>query len=1043
MPDLDDARAAEPCPARAPGPRPGHRAGRALTAASALVAAGLVTGCAGKPVKSAASPATQKNIGYLTPSLLLPDVTDSARGVVAREPTERFLLLDRMRIVTDEEGTLRRARELLPHGNASAQRLPERLGGGFLFTISNSGTTQLWRSAKFDGDLVPIARVGFTSSEVVAGFDRLYVRQPGTARVSAFDVDTGEPRSVAPLPLAAGYGGMAFADGWRAVVDTDLRGPLVTFDAGATWRPVEVEHRITSISAIDGDPVLMTYGGRYVIDARGRVSQQQDGYRPTDSAPKAKAPPPKPFGKWPLRTAIEAGWPDSATSIVVAREGALGRIELPSGKMLATKLDAYPEKEARCQAIRQGRGGGFGFLCGERDGETVVYGFRPPLGLERVVGWKTPRQVAPSGNGSLVVRGPCLDEKKPEADDDDEPPKKAPPKAAAPAGAVYCIVDTFGSTREIRVKGDVGVERVVALSDGRVVILVPPRGDTEGQISVLSQGRVKTSKLTLPQEPKNTLRELRRGLWQQGFEEREKGVIGGWVEAGGASVGVTVTLDGKVKAGELRYESNGLLTSGRFGLAVGDTQRLAESIDGGMTWRSFNGPERSLYALRSDAKRDRRPARGCGPAGCVYEGWVRLGWGESPRGDLETAEMPSRPGKMARIVPPLAASCELAYAVTPPVAHKPVVMAPQPERNPNPGGYYYGPRFGLGAWLPFRNMAPPAITKDEIGYDGGPTTDVVSLRAYVWGKAGADWGRTSKWLLRFDDRYDVQGGVRSSAVTTSPFPDWQRASEAVMGGRISAFLDPGGRHALIHQSGYGPVGFYAVADGQPVMSVKDARGAAPYRAPLPNTAVRVGESWFYLTQGNYSSGVAEIEVHRIDLGVTRRVAVLRRASEPNRYGTSLESPRLVRRARSAQIGVLVAAPPDPGERPQRWLVHPLDTETYKLGDPIELGTRDWGGKLPPRCAPERDGWLVEALPEAGANLTFGGESRAIVGTPELRLRLDPGFVCTEGLSVTAEGFVDPPKGAKVAPRPLPLDSKLVPFAATLRSNGERRIYQCK
>ena len=50
-----------------------------------------------------------------------------------------------------------------------------------------------------------------------------------------------------PLPSASSYGLLAFADGWRAVVDTDMRGPLATFDAGATWRSLPVRERVQAV----------------------------------------------------------------------------------------------------------------------------------------------------------------------------------------------------------------------------------------------------------------------------------------------------------------------------------------------------------------------------------------------------------------------------------------------------------------------------------------------------------------------------------------------------------------------------------------------------------------------------------------------------------------------------------------------------------------------------------------------------------------------------------------------------------------------------
>ncbi len=55
------------------------------------------------------------------------------------------------------------------------------------------------------------------------------------------------------------------------------------------------------------------------------------------------------------------------------------------------------------------------------------------------------------------------------------------------------------------------------------------------------------------------------------------GVLGGWVEAGGPFVGVEITLDGKVKAGDVRDDAGGAIFGGRFAVALGDGGRAWET----------------------------------------------------------------------------------------------------------------------------------------------------------------------------------------------------------------------------------------------------------------------------------------------------------------------------------------------------------------------------------------------------------------------------------------------------------------------------------
>src|SRR5262249_52344104 len=72
---------------------------------------------------------------------------------------------------------------------------------------------------------------------------------------------------------------------------------------------------------------------------------------------------------------------------------------------------------------------------------------------------------------------------------------------------------------------------------------------------------------------------------------------------------------------------------------------------------------------------------------------------------------------------------------------------------------------------PFRNTLAPIVGADEMGFDNGRYYDTVQLHAYAWGKKGADWTRAGRWLIRFDDRFDPAGGVRTTATTASPWTD--------------------------------------------------------------------------------------------------------------------------------------------------------------------------------------------------------------------------------------------------------------------------------
>lgn len=1010
-------------------PRP-----RSVVFATAAMLA--IAGCSSRPppavvgAQNKAAAVPKAVIGMVSPSRLVPDIRND-RGVVAYESGARRALVDRMRIVIYDDGTVERAVELLPIGNVHAVPMPSRLGGGFVFHVSSGGATQIWRASSWLGALRPLVQFGSLATDVVPGFDRLYVRLSGNSRLLAIDPETGDSRSVDPLPPSAAYGSLAFADGFRAVVDVDMRGVLATFDAGATWRPLGLSERPTSIGIVDGDPTIFVGQGKYVLDARGNLTYRANTNVETDEDVDTKPVPPRgPFGKRPLRAAVEDGFPDSNDTAVVARAGALARVSLRTGAVIEMATAAFPERDATCHGVRLGAS--FGFVCGERDGATNVYAFDAPLSMHKVLSFRSPRFVSASSNGALVVRGPCG-----EGPEDDDGMR------------VYCVRAVAGTTREVRVKGDLGVERVVALSDGRVAILVPPRNGGTGQITIVDGGKVTTTALGLPAKPRAVVRELRRGMWLEGFEEREPGVLGGWVEAGGPVIGVRIGLNGKVTAGEPRNNENGVIMSGRFALSQGEGGRAAESTDGGLTWKVFDMPEHDMVPGDADT-------RSCGPLGCALGGWVRVGWGKPAiAGDLTPAATPASLHVPSIVAPTVSMRCSplATKAVTEPLPDKPAAKPEATRPQPAPYSPFGFPRFpgmpsppqAKSPWVAFRNTAPPTLGPDEVGVDNGVPYDLVSMRAYAWGKKGADWARLGHFMIRFDDRFDPLGGLRSTAIAPPPWADETVATDAMGIGSYpiamwGAHLDASGRHALATVCRSSACSLFAASEGQPALLLRDASGRTTMTSrPLAHGAVRVGESWFFVMPGATSDSIV---IHRADLGVIRRLGTYFRPQVPSasRYSSSgnAEAPRIVRRAIGNGIGLLLTSTPAPGERSGPMFVLPVDPDSGALGEPIVLPKRDLGGKLPPRCAEGQDGWLMDTGLDMSPNVHLMS-GRAVFDTVEFRLRMDPGSMCVESIAARIDGLFVPDKDAR------PLKEKTagsVTLAATERMTGRRWSFAC-
>ena len=90
-----------------------------------------------------------------------------------------------------------------------------------------------------------------TISELHVGLDRVYLRSPQGPLV-AIDPRTGAALDLGPLPSSPRVASIAALDAWRAIAVADLRGALLTIDAGSSWRPVTLPVEPTQAVALDG-----------------------------------------------------------------------------------------------------------------------------------------------------------------------------------------------------------------------------------------------------------------------------------------------------------------------------------------------------------------------------------------------------------------------------------------------------------------------------------------------------------------------------------------------------------------------------------------------------------------------------------------------------------------------------------------------------------------------------------------------------------------------------------------------------------------------
>jgi hypothetical protein len=1012
---------------------PRQSRGRAVQAHLLWVAA-LASACAGTSPTGAASPSVSlRDRGLRGPddptvrgARVVPEALDTGRTVGVEPGGGVRTIVSGVRVVSFGDGSVVAATDRLPGTAGPVLAVPERMGGGFLFAIGK----ELWRSEVWLGHVRRVATVAAPISQVLVGLDRVYLRWRAGG-LDARDPRTGAPLDLGPMPASPHVSRVAAIDGWRAAAIADMRGAAVTTDAGATWRTLQLPVEPTDVVAMDD---MLAIGG---LDANRAVewwevrSDGQPGKlagppgglsvephaagRPSDVD--SAEPGARLFGTRPLVAAVEDGWPLVDGTAIVARDGTIGRVRLPDGALVETVLHAFPLTPARCHPLSLATArepGAFGFVCGEARGRTIVY--RWDAAASRMVEMRrfdAPREVLASGSGGLAVRGTCAPDGESPRSGGDRSTPGAPPDGDAEQW--WCVMTPAGEWRETRFTGP-GVERAraVVLSDGRLALVRPPEdGDlSTTRVTIVDGTAAAHVPVSFPDARADVARVLRAGLWMDGWEERRKGVVGGWVDAGGSVVGVEIDLAGHARVGEYVRDAGVPVVSGRYGFGWTASRRGYETTDGGMTWvheDDLPDPAIPLKTVRE---------RACGPVGCLAAGWIRVGWGPTPA----VADPPAprqQPPSAWHAQAQLKLECESAAGTPPtpkvaarPAAKKPTV-APPVARRPWQGGTV----FNTGSWgtvaqfPPFLTAAGPAMGVDDLGVtpailanDVGRTMRNVSLGAvYAWGPKTGDWDQLGRWQVRWLWPWGGWPEMRASSIATAPWANSDQAKRALgfppnaqITWTLAAGDDPD--HALLvarHTATTGGTAEVTMldADRAPV-EVRRANGES---LPDVDSAQRVGGRW-YLATSQAAQELAATVVWALDGGGAHEIARVPRAGVEGR-ATAV----LARRSDGRALGIVVDGQPDDQGYVMRW-VESVDLETGTLGEPEPLAPADLSDRPLTLCSGDDSGWVVD-LPFAGpVRMKIGPTWEAPTQNNVVRLRLARGRACVERVFGTFQQY---------------------------------------
>ena len=972
-------------------------------AGRALAPAGVTPSARSPVVLTAALPkATADEPG----PRLFPPLEGSATLSIGqeRDGSERLISYG-LRVLSRPDGAVEQADEYLPAARgAQSLELPSRLGGGFLFFVLSSNATLFFRASTFTGDLEPFARLDFEADQVVAGFDRLYVVSHRPERLVALDAEHGTSLDLGSLPPSPGYGKMAIVDGWFGALQVPLRGTLVTFDAGGSWRPLS--SAVTDVTAGAGELRLFGPDGTQVLNRNGVFSRHDEpvmasGNRENEVARALRAatagrddahPSRDLAGQRALKLAVLRGFRDADGSLVVASAGTLSRVRASDGKLLGSDAHAYAGS-GECSALPYGKS--YAFACGEGGKQTTLFSFAPPFGMRQVHTFAGARYVASSGNGALVIRGACTG------------------PTLGPSGA-YCIAGSRGDFREIRVHGDLGVERVVALADGRVAVVVPPRLAAPGFLSLIDvTGKEQRITLKLPQAPPSSAL-LEKGLWLDGFVERPSGGLAGWVVGSEPFVGVRVAFDGSVTSSPQESGIDRALLSGTHGLLVGRTGRAVESADGGFEWSDVDLPYEfdAMRELHDDAR-----LQGCTDVGCSFGGFVRVGWKTgNAAAPLRVATLP----KFTSLFQPGASRWLLRCEATG-EASEPAL--PLGARGRGPGRSDDGV---TAAWAPFLETAAPALGSGEVGFDVGPNdSESAALRVYAWAERGADWGRAGHTQLRALDRFDVAHGAFESAVTRSPWPDATAAAEAFgfdgTGNPTSwrAVMEAGQRSAAVVTSSRGLLDLLLFEEGKTVTRIPNA-GRLGFG--MLSSVAKLSDGW-------YAASFNENHVFTLSRISGSHVERLAEYPDTAREQGSIS---LVRGTHQDELGLWVIG--------RGWYLFPIDPKTFAVRSPLHENPADLA-TMPPPCGPDADGFLLSGAPSLEPSLRFAKPDELSARRVEAQFIWSAGGLCTRALAADTDSIVkrsspNTPLVAREAGNGVPLT------VSERRPQGRRLGYVC-
>lgn len=959
--------------------------------------------------------------GFVTPSWFFPSIGPDLEPNYVRPDGSREHLIRGMRAVISRDGAWSKASRLVFPSNCDTRqslRLPQRLGGGYVFQCVRNGRTLLWKAADWLAPMEPLVELDQRFSRTYAGFDRVYLvnfsvdllRSRG---VVALDPVEGKLLDYGNLPEPIGAGPMLFADNWRAVAFANLRGVMFTGDGGVSWQPVVsiCPSQVHSIYEQNGEILIRTtasattLGSIYRIDPKGIVTVTVAGNAGSDATvqrsegtvgsvgvantlnntAKGAFSAGLPISEQPLTAAIRYGHPVSTSSVALVKDGDLLLVRAKDGTVEKRREGVISKAYDTCQGVSFGDG--VAFVCARRRGPTTVFAYQNDE-MRQVVSFTNPREVFSNGSAAIAVRGPC------------------PNDVNVNGFASFCVIASGNKgkkpvTLRLERSGDGNavideqLTRVVALDDGRLAAVIPPvaseqKGDTSTEskekstiepprlVLVEARGGRSISKsvvLSLGTLSSKQRAFVETGMWMGQVHQLGADSVGVWVDRAGKKLGLSVGFDGTVDAGAVTV-GMWAMVSGRFGLVWNTRERGMETVDGGLTWSEVFLPE--------GRGADDGLSMGCSAVGCSAYGWHRIGW-KSPRDPNEFA-MSENPQEQRPVRTPETV-VDLICTRT-----GRTWLAPGGPSDANVLPMEVRPSFAQT--MPIRVTRPGTGKPDQSKLADKKKTAsqqdwrFFRWRTYLWKPQGVGIYREASWAMSFPDPFALSNAMVTSARGVAPSEEF-----AQMQDYLSAEADPvvaqAGDAALVTlQAIGGKENRFAVAPGLPPVALESSSNVRAV-----NSVALYQGHWYMLARGP-SSYLQVLEMD--ETGATRVIG-----SYPIGFVDMRKRVALVTSSDGNRLGLLVSGVGL--DRTQPWQVLAIDASTGAVESPQTLRGLDPAKSLE-RCRPGNHGWVLDVSLQDPYRLVDRATGNRFERGVRFRVRASEAQTCVQGMTITANDF---------------------------------------